>query len=156
MTARCLGQYESAAFCISPTRRLDVYAGFPFVMRMTVRLLAMSKCRGRVLLICATNAAVDGVLLRLLRQFGCCDFVRIGRLSEMHPALLPHAVSSSADNRSAEQDFRNILSQILAKSGTRSPLTPMARDLLRDISNGVFPPPMQVGIRLCQTQKFGE
>ena len=108
----------------------------------------MGKSRGRVLLVCATNAAVDGVLLRLLQQFGWCDFARIGRLSEMQPALLPYAVCTTAVRSTAAQEFRSVLSQLLAVSDARAPLASMARELLNDITSSSFPPPLQVGNRL--------
>ncbi|CDJ33682.1 uncharacterized protein EMH_0084590 [Eimeria mitis] len=109
------------------------------------RLLDLAKSRSRVLLVCATNAAVDGVLLRLLRQYECCDFARIGRLSEMQPALLPYAICSSAARNTAVHEFKAVLSGLLSAPGARTNLATMAKQLLQSIDSGSFPPSMQVG-----------
>lgn len=109
------------------------------------RLLDLAKSRSRVLLVCATNAAVDGVLLRLLRQYDCCDFARIGRLSEMQPALLPYAICSSAARNTAVHEFKAVLFGLLAAPGVQTTHASMAKELLKGIDSGAFPPPMQVG-----------
>ncbi|OEH74555.1 hypothetical protein cyc_08095 [Cyclospora cayetanensis] len=102
------------------------------------------KARG-IRLVCATNAAVDGVLLRLLEQFEFCNFARFGHLSEMQPALLPYAVSSSAIRSTVVQESQSILTKLLDGSDVRSRHVVMAKRPLADINCGIFPPSMQLG-----------
>ncbi|PFH36234.1 hypothetical protein BESB_044260 [Besnoitia besnoiti] len=83
------------------------------------RLLEAAKNRSNVLLVCATNTALDSVLLKL--RFGCqfTDFARVGRLSEIHPLLLPHAVSSTKDRGLAIQEWRRLLHKLAARDDGR-------------------------------------
>lgn len=112
---------------------------------MTIcRLLDKANSRSHVLLVCLTNAAVDCVLLHLLQQFDCSDFARVGRLSEIHPALLPYAVSSSTSRDAALREFKCVLCP-LADGSAWAPVATMAKKLLKNIHDGSFPPPLQVG-----------
>ncbi|KEP64078.1 UNVERIFIED_CONTAM: hypothetical protein HHA_319590 [Hammondia hammondi] len=92
------------------------------------RLLTAAKNKSHILLICVTNAALDSVLLKLRFECMYTDFVRIGRLSETHPLLLPHAVSSSKDRAFALQEWKRLLHQFLLTDSTRSskPSGPLA------------------------------
>ncbi|CDI73977.1 hypothetical protein, conserved [Eimeria praecox] len=67
-----------------------------------------------------------------------------GRLSEMQPTLLPYAICSSAARNTAVHEFKYVLSGLLAAPGARTTLATMARELLKNIDDGSFPPSMQV------------
>lgn len=144
-------QHTHAFFLFNRVKGLNIRVclaaidGFAsFCIHVLLRLLDLAKSSSHVLLVCATNAAVDGVLLRLLRQYDCNDFARIGRLSEMQPELLPHAISSSAARNSAVHEFKTVLTRLLAAPGARPALASMAKELLRGVDSGAFPPSMQV------------
>ncbi|KFG43658.1 AAA domain protein, partial [Toxoplasma gondii p89] len=88
------------------------------------RLLTAAKNKSHILLVCVTNAALDSVLLKLRFECMYTDFVRIGRLSETHPLLLPHAVSSSKDRAFALQEWKRLLHQFLVTDSTRASKSP--------------------------------
>nr|CEL65201.1 TPA: hypothetical protein BN1204_010570 [Neospora caninum Liverpool] len=91
------------------------------------RLLEAAKNRSHILLICMTNAALDSVLLKLRFECQYTDFVRIGRLSETHPLLLPHAVSSSKDRALAIQEWRRLLHKFLVNDAKQPPNQPASQ-----------------------------
>ncbi|KAF8822623.1 hypothetical protein IE077_003310 [Cardiosporidium cionae] len=101
-------------------------------------LLSKAKIRSKVLLVCGTNCAVDGILEKLLAS-GFDDFVRIGRISEIKPMLLRFAVSSSKSREKAIQQFASAFATLKINS-TDSMLLKMISMLEKDLKNGNFPP----------------
>jgi len=75
------------------------------------RLLTAQKDSRRILLLCQTNVAVDGVLQSLL-QMGFDDFVRIGSFRSMHPAVLHKAAGNVSTRKAMTKELTDVLKHL--------------------------------------------
>ena len=75
------------------------------------RLLTAQKDSRRILLLCQTNVAVDGVLQSLL-QMGFDDFVRIGSFRSMHPAVLHRAAGNVSTRKAMTKELTDVLNHL--------------------------------------------
>lgn len=97
----------------------------PLIRCALPRLLDEAESKSHVLLVCNTNTALDAVLLKLRFECQYTDFARVGRLSETHPDLLPHAIASTRDRSMAVEDWKRVLIPLLSKPhGAPSPEKP--------------------------------
>eukprot|EP00921_Rhytidocystis_pertsovi_P026208 GHVQ01042292.1.p1 GENE.GHVQ01042292.1~~GHVQ01042292.1.p1 ORF type:complete len:1859 (-),score=190.47 GHVQ01042292.1:2213-7789(-) len=118
----------------------------------------LANTRHHILLCSATNCAVDCVLVKLI-DLGFVDFVRIGRLSEIHPNVLRYSTTSSKSNRESRQvEIELTLKTIFHTGGLRQHSSssasrvntasnappPELTHLLRGLHVGRFPVPANV------------
>mmetsp|Transcript_67563 Transcript_67563/g.133348 ORF Transcript_67563/g.133348 Transcript_67563/m.133348 type:complete len:396 (+) Transcript_67563:2-1189(+) len=98
---------------------------------MLDRLLTARKDTRRILLVCQTNVAVDGILQSLLQRQGWDNFARLGSFRGVHPSLLYRTVSLSKTRQAAVKELTDALQR-------RPP--DVRASLQSAIDKGILPP----------------
>ncbi|CAJ1379901.1 unnamed protein product [Effrenium voratum] len=97
------------------------------------RLLSERKDPRRIVLLCQTNVAVDGVLLRLLNH-GWDRFARLGSFKAMAPQLLSCGAGLAKERKALVKDFSEALKHQVGLD------EPTAQALRQSVERGELPP----------------
>ncbi|CAJ1326888.1 unnamed protein product [Effrenium voratum] len=96
-------------------------------------LLSERKDPRRIVLLCQTNVAVDGVLLRLLNH-GWDRFARLGSFKAMAPQLLSSGAGLAKERKALVKDFSEALKHQVGLD------EPTAQALRQSVERGELPP----------------